>query len=438
MVNYMRYFLFFLFLFSVSLHSHLLFAQAPVCSGQHGSVDICGLSAGTQQMGVRVQNCLNGGEERKLISNGACTSGPHIGASKFLCVSNCTCPPPLVLNTITNASGYDVTACIEQPPTETPDECEFGDVYDPVTGTVSCNDGSGNESSPPTSSAASSAQCVVPGDYNGDCIPDSEQGSSAAASTPPTSQPSGGGSSSPSENPDDPDGGENDGGGGGGSGSGSGNNTGGGSASSSGANSSWTPHAGYGGWLPVSENSPCPNKYQDNTGQWWCAAAGSGTGQNSSQGAGQCDPTSKDYLACISLNQPSNSGSSVCSPSSPDYLDCSGKLANAEGTITGLSQSFTETIDEKTEQYKTALTDDLDGFSRDGVPFKEDPGIIKSALLSLLPVSTSCNPPDLKIMGRTYPLDCKYFNIFKQAFGWFLAVLTAWQIWHMAIRPVER
>lgn len=426
----MRYLLFFLFFF---FHSHAVFSQTPpvpVCDGF--VMQACGnaIPPDVMQWGGWDSSCAS------KLGTVVQTNNLSCGMDSRGCTLNvCQCPDGYKYNVVTNA-GVSSGSCIEDVPSENPDECEFGDVYDPETGTVTCNEGSGNESSPPTSSAASSPQCVVPGDYNGDCIPDSEQGSSTAASTP-ASEPSGGSnSSSPNENPDDPDGGEN--GGGGGGGEGSGNNTGGGSGSSSGSNSSWTPHSGYGGWLPVSENSPCPNKYQDNTGQWWCAAAGSGSGQNTSQGAGQCDPTSKDYLACISLNQPSNSGSSVCSPSSPDYLDCSGKLANAESTITGLSQSFTETIDEKTEQYKTALTEDLDGFSRDGVPFKEDPGIIKSALLSLLPVSTSCNPPDLKIMGRNYSLDCKYFNIFKQAFGWFLAVMTAWQIWHMAIRPVER
>lgn len=436
MVIYMRY-LYLFFIFFLSPFSYAQEPPNPTCgsrSVQSGCTDMSKISGAT--LTYFSNACYTRPGKHQAFESGTNCTGS--GTTAVVCYSECTCPDGYYLNTI-ESGGVKSSSCVPDVPSENPDECEFGDVYDPETGTVTCNEGSGNESSPPTSSAASSPQCVVPGDYNGDCIPDSEQGSSTAASTP-TSTPDSPPSSSPSSGDDE----GNDGGGGGGGGEGSGNNTGGGSGSAvassapSGSNSSWTPHSGYGGWLPVSENSPCPNKYQDNTGQWWCAAAGSGSGQNTSQGAGQCDPTSKDYLACISLNQPSNSGSSVCSPSSPDYLDCSGKLANAESTITGLSQSFTETIDEKTEQYKTALTEDLDGFSRDGVPFKEDPGILKSALLSLLPVSTSCNPPDLKIMGRNYSLDCKYFNLFKQAFGWFLAVMTAWQIWHMAIRPVER
>ena len=97
-----------------------------------------------------------------------------------------------------------------------------------------------------------------------------------------------------------------------------------------------------------------------------------------------------------------------------------------------------EDIDSELGDFKDAYTDDIDAHVRDGVPFDNEPSAIKSILISFLPVSTSCNPPSLQIFGKNYELECDYFNIFKQALGWFLAIVTAYQIWQMAIRPVER
>jgi hypothetical protein len=80
----------------------------------------------------------------------------------------------------------------------------------------------------------------------------------------------------------------------------------------------------------VSEDSPCPNKFKDATGSWWCSGAASGasggaTGSSGSAGAtssasGKCDPTSENYLACISkptsaASASSGSTSSVASSS---------------------------------------------------------------------------------------------------------------------------
>lgn len=81
-----------------------------------------------------------------------------------------------------------------------------------------------------------------------------------------------------------------------------------GSGSSSGNNNSSSAPAG----CPVPANSTCPNKYEVN-GQWYCTSGGahcpgggnssstsSGSGGSaSSAGAGECDPTAKDYLQCL-------------------------------------------------------------------------------------------------------------------------------------------
>ena len=212
------------------------------------------------------------------------------GASKT-CGPVCTAPQ--IANTVVNG-GVATVSCID-PPVDGGDdqnECEESEkVYDPVSGIKVCP-GSGDTGS---SSSTSSPQCVVPGDFDGDCVPDGDQTSSANNSTP-TSSPDTGSSGSGGD-----DGGDNGGGGGGGGGddggSGSGGGGGGSSASntSSGSNSSWTPNSGYGNWIPVDEGSNCPNKYRDNTGQWWCSGD---SGANTSA-AGQCDPTAENYWSCI-------------------------------------------------------------------------------------------------------------------------------------------
>jgi hypothetical protein len=215
-----------------------------------------------------------------------------------LCVPVCEFPQVLDLPT---------ASCID-PPGGGDNDCEFGEVFDPVTGTVSCADGEGNESS----AAASSQSCLVPDDYNGDCIPDDEQSSSTPTSSPDTT--SAGSNTSASGGGDDDDDDTPPGGGGDGDGNGS-NGGGSGSAAASstpsgggGSNSSWTHHTGYGNWIPVAADSNCPNKFKDTSGQWWCAGSGSPNGSNTSAMAieGSCDYTSKNYFTCITSGNGSN------------------------------------------------------------------------------------------------------------------------------------
>lgn len=445
----MRY-LYFLFFVIFSFHSYLVFAQnhSPLdpsqgCVVKTGYTANMNIQAQRNTLTTYTNTCMSRTDVNLVsqISYTGSNGNPVKSIECYACAIPCL--PP---------DEHDPATKTCLPPDTPPSQTE-------------CPDGDCPPEEPPCPSGFPrvDGQCpICVGGYNedGTCA-DDESGSSSSASSPPSSSPSST-PSSESPPPENPGGGDDDGSssstgggddgngspgtGGGTPGGGDGGNTGGGSASSasstaggaggsSGSNNSWTPHAGFGNWIPISENSPCPNKYQDNTGQWWCAGGG---GSGEIPGAGQCDPTSPNYMACITQDSNSGASSSACSPSSPDYLECSGKLESAQGEITGYADSFIETIDEKTEEYKNALTEDLDNFSNEGVSFKDEPGILRSALTSLLPVSTSCNPPDIRWNGRNYELSCTYFDAFKQAVGWFLAILLAWNIYQLAIRPVDR
>lgn len=437
----MRYLIFFSLLF----FSSFSFAQIS-CTVDAGGANDCGFSGGNPSK-ISNGSAVCAANKNYFVSAGSCPAGSaNPTGSVYKCWGSCSCPPGQRVNTVING-GLTVTSCVPDEPTpqncangspppagHTCDECPDGNakVFDPSTGQMVCP-GSGDGSS---SAAASSQSCVVPGDFNGDCVPDtasSEANSSPPASAANSSPPASASASSPPSST----GGDSDGGGGGG-GSGSGSGSGAQNSSSpSGSNSSWTPYAQYGNWIPVSADSNCPNKYKDASGQWWCSGS---TGSNTSA-KGECDPTSKDYLACITqsgVNNSSGSNSSECNPSMSNYLDCSGKLSESQGNISELADKFSESTDKEMEKFKKAVDDDLSNLQRDGLSFKDQPSILRSALVAFLPVSRSCNPPPLKIMGSTYELDCEYFELFKSAFGWFLAVLTVWNIWQLAIRPVDR
>lgn len=451
----MRYLAIFLLLFSANL-----FAQnpppLPSCSG-------------LATAGCTNNEYLSGslGECGAYCSGGVCAVGivgmptgnnfpPPVCAGTFnivyACASNCSCPEGYRFNVIIDANGVRTGSCVLDEPTTPPDEdCpESAKVYDPVTGTLVCP-GSGDGSS-----SASSQNCVVPGDYDGDCIPDdssSAASSGAASSVAPSSgaNSSGndgnndsGGSASSSGSASGGDGGSGSGPGtgtGSGPGTGTGTTPGGSSAgsnTSSGSNNSWTPNSGYGNWIPVSEGSNCPNKYEDANGQWWCAGS---TGTGSSAGAGQCDPTSKDYLSCISQQQTPSSGgsaSSACTVDSPNYVECSGKLGDGQSKLTELGEKFSEDIDTQKDDFENAIDDDLTNFERDGVPFSDAVNFFKNRIRGFLPSPSSCIPPVFEFWGNNYELDCYLFDVLKQAIGWVLAILTAINVFQIAIRPVDR
>lgn len=134
------------------------------------------------------------------------------------------------------------------------------------------------------------------------------------------------------------------------------------------ASDGWTPISGYGNWLPVSADSPCPNKFQDASGKWWCAGSGSvsgsggagsssGTGTSSGAGssaAGQCDSTSKDYLQCISTGNGSSAGSAGSASSAS-----SGASTSASGTFSSLGEKG-EFDGEASEKKHDELVEELE------------------------------------------------------------------------------
>lgn len=446
----MRYLLLVFLLFS----SFFSFAQQP--SVPSGCVEKSFYGGQQYLVDAYKNSCMSNASVNLILTwfNG---STPYIGC--YSCPQ--PCQPPLQINPVTKqcdapcpqgqVRNLNTGMC------EIKNECVYPQLYDWYSNSCIANPNNcaigakPNPLSPGTCMATEPTSCPAGWALSADaltCSPSGSASSGAANSSAPsntssvatTSTPSNTSSAATASSASNTSGTNTSSGGGsgGGPGNGSGGDNGGGSNSSSGSNNSWTPHSGYGNWIPISENSPCPNKYQDANGQWWCSAANTGT---ASSAAGQCDPTAKDYLACISQGagtaSSSGANSSACNPSSADYQQC---LASSQaGTkMKELGDKFKEDTDKEMDKFKKAVDDDLSNFQRDGLTFKDEPSRLRSLLTSFLPVATACNPPPLKLFGRSYNLDCYYFNIFKQALGWLLAIITAFNIWQLATRPVDR
>lgn len=322
-VHHMRY----LLLLSIFI-STLSFAQPmsyPSCVGTQGyertSCAELTCSNGNECVAVRptynnlgtIYQCRSQCtcKDGKQLINNVCqcpsgTSWHAYQAGGGTCMPD-SCPDGQIPNTINTTSGGNVTTCIDDPETSTPPEdCPGGEVYDPITDSNVCPGSEG-------SSSSSSNSCVVPGDFNGDCVPDDQQNSSANNSTPTSSPSNGSSGSAASTGGGGDDGGGDNGGGGGGDDVGGGNNGGGsaGSASSAFNPNSWNPYSGYGNWIPIKSDSPCPNKYIDVSGQWWCAGNGTFNGSASSAASNNSNSSGSNSSGSNS------SGSSSSCPSKP-------------------------------------------------------------------------------------------------------------------------
>jgi len=306
----MRY-LYLLFFCFLSLHSYLVFAQQPPPNPTCGSRAV--QSACTDMSKINGSSltyfnnlCYNGqpGKHQAFEAGTNCTGS---GTTAIVCYSQCTCPDGYYLNTI-ESGGLKSSSCVPDVPTETPPD----------------------EETCPEGRPKVNGMCpVCPEGYNedGTCnYPSSEPASSAPNSSSPDTGSSGSAGSAGGGGGDG--GGGTPGGGGGGDGGG-GDNGGGGSAgsasaasasSASGTNNSWNPYSGYGNWIPVAEDSNCPNKYKDMSGQWWCAGGASNTSSGNTGSAGsaasaaalECDPTASTYFSCI--NQKSVNGGAGWNP----------------------------------------------------------------------------------------------------------------------------
>lgn len=268
------------------------------------------------------------------------SGGPAFTSTYNNYLSNCTASASINLIqqiTYTGGSGSTIKAlrCYS-----CADPCPAPSVFDAVTKKCTqqfCPDGSpmplegclgdegGGDESCPSGYPKVNGQCPICPEYNSDgtCAnPSSEPASSAPNSSSPNSASAASNASAAST----PSGGDDDGNdtpGGGGSGGGSGGNNGGSAASassasgtgtSSGTNNSWNPYSGYGNWIPIAPDSPCPNKYQDVSGQWWCAGNGIGSGSASSAGSNGSNGSNSSGSA--GSNSSGSSASSSC-PAKP-------------------------------------------------------------------------------------------------------------------------
>ena len=458
----MRYWIFLLLFFS-----SFSFAANPNPTCASYSTWSC--NPGASDAGPTNQ-CLSNSASKGFLETRAGCGWMGAGAHEIRCGSNCTCPAGFTYAQGTDINGNKTSGCtpnetnpndecnagyvknIETGACEIKTECVYPQLYDFYTNSCQANPlncaigAKANPLSPGTCMATGETSCPSSGwAISADGLNCSATGSSASNTSSPSStgsNTSNTNNSTAASNSNTSTGSNTSSGNGGNGGNTGGGNTGGGDTggnTSSGSNSSWTPHSGYGNWIPISANSPCPNKYQDANGQWWCSAANTGS---ASSAAGQCDPTAKDYLACISQQASGNtsssgSNSSACNPASADFEQCN--AAQQAGTkMKELGDKFKEETTKEMDKFKKAVDDDLSNFQRDGLTFKDEPSRLRSLLTRLLPASTPCSPPPLQLFGETYNLDCFYFDIFKQALGWFLAILTVFNIWQLATRPVNR
>lgn len=373
----MRYLslLFFIFL---SLHSYFVFAnefphpdgctQVSFYGGPQATVNSVrsGCSANANVNLIKSYS-ISGTPYVRCMS---CTNPCFPGQVYDPIAKSCSCPAGTTSNTVISG-GKATTSCLPDNPDPT-GECPSG--VNPETGL--CN----NDDLCPSGYPKVNGQCPVcleGQNEDGTCAtPSSEPSSSAPNSSSPDTGSSGSAGSSGGGGGDGD--GSGPGSGGGGDGGNGGNNGGGGSASaasassvsgtgsSSGTNNSWNPYSGYGNWIPISENSPCPNKYQDISGQWWCAGGNSGNGSSSGNtgsagslasagsSAGQCDPTSRDYLKCIS------SGNSSAQSNSSQSSSTGSNSSGATSSLGDKGEFDGEDAEKKLEEIQEDLSQKID------------------------------------------------------------------------------
>lgn len=373
----MRY-LYLLFFLLLGIHSHFVFADdppSPFCAQ------------------TLFSTCLHA--DHVPVESAACYSIPDAHFEKqdvcwvssgesfdrYLCGSTCSCPEGFVFYSYFDPAGNPMSGCaLESDGGGTGgEECSNG--TNPETGL--CN----NDDLCPSGYPKVNGQCPVcleGQNEDGTCAtPSSEP--SASSSPDSGSAASGGSAGSAASTPSggDDDGGDGSGPGGGGDGGNGGENGGGGSAgsassasgggASSGTNNSWNPYSGYGNWIPISENSPCPNKYQDLSGQWWCAGGSTGGGSSSgntgssgsvgsagSSAAGECDPTSRDYLQCISTGNSSAQSQSSQSSSAASASSGAASSLGEKGEFDGEeSEKKLEEIQEDLEKKIDDIKDEI-------------------------------------------------------------------------------
>jgi hypothetical protein len=146
------------------------------------------------------------------------------------------------------------------------------------------------------------------------------------------------------------------------------------------------------------------------------SGSGGSAGSNSSgQGAGQCDPTAKNYSVCIGETQ-----------TIPDDLDDS------------IKNAFYDAAMGKVDEVSDAYTGDIESFSGIPTDYQDSPNPLMQAVRAYLPPQTSCTPIELEFFGSTQSVPCDFFNHFRLIFGWFLTVYAAIYIWSFSTAPINR
>lgn len=148
------------------------------------------------------------------------------------------------------------------------------------------------------------------------------------------------------------------------------------------------------------------------------SGSSAGSGSNTSAGAGECDPTAKNYLECIS--------------SEPD-------LDAAEQKTQDVKVQLQDQVNDGFDYVGEQFSQDVQSQVQQGVPFKNEPSALQSALMAYLPQPVACTDISIALPREHHlVIKCDYFETFKLIFGWFLSVIAAMYIWSMATAPVDR
>ena len=296
----MRFIFYFIFALVLSLHSYFVFAQNPEPSCETGYV--MGCAASGDDISPFSSSCQSSPNNYFFLkSDTACGDFNGQATQGMFCAQNCSCPEGFIFNTVTQG-GVTSSSCIPEPDTETPpspcpegqvknldsgaceakSQCEYPQLYDSFSNSCyanpnNCAEGAKpNPLEPGTCTAYGETSCPsgwVPVNEGLNCAPDPSASSSGNASSGAPASSSGNASSTPASNPSNPSSTPSTGGDGDGDGS-SGSGSGGGGDGSTG---------GTGGSGSASSSN----------------SSGAGSG-NGSGGSGECDPTAKNYLDCIS------------------------------------------------------------------------------------------------------------------------------------------
>jgi hypothetical protein len=135
-------------------------------------------------------------------------------------------------------------------------------------------------------------------------------------------------------------------------------------------------------------------------------------GNQKGDGAGDCDPTSIDYLYCLEQVE---------------------TVEDDEASI--IIGSLNDAVDQNLQELENNFTDFLG--DADSNKLGADPSGFKSAVTDLIPSHSSCIPMKQVFNGHfTMDISCDRINQFKDYFGWFLYLSTAIYLFFFITKPL--